>query len=406
MASRIIGAVALAWLACFAYLTLLPDIPDLPGLASRDRVLGTGHLVASLILAALVYLWLVTARPRLSTARAAAIAFGASTGFGLLVELIQFPVPEREPQVSDAVLDAVGSALAVAALAAVSRPTLRRPQVPVITGALGAVLVASTAAAAIWGTTETAAEVRCPGDIPSERLPPAGAVDPAEGDGVPRDAGRVTRGLVALFDFEDLPARDSANGGESGLELAARGDVSPIEPHGVRLAGDDAVLTTDGRAANVTDRIDDAFTLEAWVRPDSLAQSGPARIVSSSDGVALTDVNFHLGQERHCLSVRVDAGGTAADWLLVDDVFARARPAWHVVATYDRGRVRVYVDGERRNDGDLADADLSGWSRDRPLLVGNEATRDRPFHGVIYLVAVYDRALRAGEVARNYAAGI
>ena len=55
--------MTLGWLGCFAYLTLSPQIPDLPGLSGDDRVLGTGHLVASSILAGLVHLWLVLARP-------------------------------------------------------------------------------------------------------------------------------------------------------------------------------------------------------------------------------------------------------------------------------------------------------------------------------------------------------
>ena len=396
-ASRVIGGVTLGWLVCFSYLTLSPEIPDLPGLASGDRVLGAGHLIASFILTALVYLWLVTTFPELPARRTAAIAFGAGAGFGLLVELSQFPVPEREPQVADAVLDVAGSALAVAALATVSRPVLRRPQVPVIAGAFGVMLMASTAAAAVWGTTESPAEARCPGNVADEALR---TVAPARLRHEATD--RIDAGLVALYEFEDEPADDDAGP----LDLVARGEVDHVEPHGVRFADDDAVMSTPGPAEQVADSIDEQFTVEAWVHPDRLTQSGPARIVSSSDGVEMTAVNFHLGQDRHCLSVRVNAGGDEAAWLLFDDVFARRQRAWHVVATYDRGTVRLFVDGEERYEEDLPDADLSRWSRDYPLLVGNEATRDRPFRGEVYLVAVYDRALSASEVAQNHRAGI
>jgi hypothetical protein len=104
--------------------------------------------------------------------------------------------------------------------------------------------------------------------------------------------------------------------------------------------------------------------------------------------------------------VRVDVGGAEAEWLLVEDVFARPQRAWHVVLTYDDGDVTVYVDGERRAGEEFAGADVSGWSRDYPLVVGNEVTRDRPFRGDVYLVAVYDRALPAREVAQNHDAGL
>lgn len=396
-ASRVIGGVTLGWLVCFAYLTLSPRVPDLPGLSSHDRVLGGGHLLASFILTALVYLWLVTAFPRLPARRTAALAFGAASAFGLVVELVQVPVPDREPQLADAVLDVVGSGLAVAALARVSRPALRRPQVPVLTGTFGVVLIMSTAAAAIWGTTESPAEGRCPGAVSAEALP-TGAPS-----SLPHEAAdRIDSGLVGLFDFEDEPAGHSTGP----LDLVPRGAVEHVDPHGVRFLGDDAVMSTPGPAQQLADDIVDQFTLETWVRPDRLGQGGPARIVSISDGVELTDVNVHLGQDRHCLSLRVDAGGPEAEWLLFDDVFARPQRAWHLVATYDRGSVRVFIDGELQFEEELPEADLSGWSRDYPLLIGNEATRDRPFQGEVYLVAVYNRALRAGEVAQNYAAGI
>ncbi|MFS8586808.1 MAG: VanZ family protein, partial [Acidimicrobiia bacterium] len=145
--------MTLGWLGCFAYLTLSPQIPDLPGLSAEDRVLGTGHLVASFILAGLVHLWLVLARPGRGPARTAVTAFAATAAFGLLVELVQFPVPEREPQLADAVLDLVGAAAAVALLARVPVRVLRRPATTVAVGVAGAVLIAGTAAAGVWGTT-------------------------------------------------------------------------------------------------------------------------------------------------------------------------------------------------------------------------------------------------------------
>jgi VanZ family protein len=395
--SRVIGGVTLGWLACFAYLTLSPRIPDLPGLATDDEVLGAGHLVASLILTALVYLWLVSAFPHLSRMRTAAIAFGAATAFGLIVELIQFPVPEREPQLADAGLDLTGSAIAVAALALVSQPTLRRPQMPAIGGTLGAILVATTAAWIVWGSADTPAEQRCPGSVADEPLPAARPADLPFGE-----TGRIDAGLVGLFDFAEGPTGESS----APVDLVAEGSVEPLDPSGIRILEDDAVMSSRGPARQIVDRIVDRFTLEAWVRPDRLTQHGPARIVSNSDGVALSDANFQLGQDRHCLSLRVDAGGPEAEWLLFEDVFDRPQSAWHLVTTYDRGIVRIFVDGERRFEASLRDADLSGWSRDYPLLVGNEVTRDRPFRGDVYLVAVYDRALTASEVAQNYDAGI
>src|SRR5690606_39478593 len=130
----------------------------------------------------------------------------------------------------------------------------------------------------------------------------------------------------------------------------------------------------------VAGRVDDAFTLEAWVRSGDPAQDGPARIVSSSDGTDLADVNVHLGQERHCLSIRIGVGDGDAEWLLVDRVFDRPRRAWHLVVTYERGTVRAYVDGRLRARARTG-GDGPGWVPGRPLLGGDAATGARGVRG-------------------------
>ena len=48
---------------------------------------------------------------------------------------------------------------------------------------------------------------------------------------------------------------------------------------------------------------------------------------------------------------------------------------------------------------------LANWIGDFRLLLANERTGDRPWHGELHLVAIYDRALSAGEVAQNFKAG-
>jgi hypothetical protein len=58
--------------------------PRHPRLASNDRVLGGGHLVASYIPAVLVYLRLDIARPRSPAGRTATLAFDAASAFGLI----------------------------------------------------------------------------------------------------------------------------------------------------------------------------------------------------------------------------------------------------------------------------------------------------------------------------------
>jgi len=48
---------------------------------------------------------------------------------------------------------------------------------------------------------------------------------------------------------------------------------------------------------------------------------------------------------------------------------------------------------------------LNNWDEGYPLIVGNERTLDRPWNGEIYLVAIYNQALRKGGVRRLYQSG-
>ena len=49
--------------------------------------------------------------------------------------------------------------------------------------------------------------------------------------------------------------------------------------------------------------------------------------------------------------------------------------------------------------------DFSDWDPSYHLNVVNDQTRDRPWLGTLYLIAIYDRDLGADEVAQNFAAG-
>lgn len=399
--SHLVGVITVAWLGCFTYLGFAPRLPELPGFSDSDSVAGTGHFLASLILAVLVFLWILTANPLVGRWRAAAAALVLAIGFGAAVELVQAFLPDREPELGDAALDALGALTGVVVVGVAS--TARTAGPVLLTGAeiLGVALVVATVAAIAFRTPPPASQRHCPGDV-AELAPLPSSLD------LPFGAGpRVREGLVALYELTgDSLADKGADTGGTGIDLTPSGSVDPLDPVGVRFSGAGGALASEDGAAGLVNAINDQFTVEAWVRPETLKQYGPVRIVTMSGGSSLEQVNFHLGQERHCLSVRVAAGGDAAEWLVVEDVFRRSQSAWHVAATYSAGRMRAYADGQLVLATTVAPANLDGWSADYPLLIGNELQGDRPFTGDVYLVAVYDRALSAAEVERNRAAGL
>jgi hypothetical protein len=77
----------------------------------------------------------------------------------------------------------------------------------------------------------------------------------------------------------------------------------------------------------------------------------------------------------------------------------------HVVYTRDAsGQATIYLDGLPVS-GEQTDGSLDSWDSGYRLLLGNEASGDRPWLGELYLVAIYDRALSEAEVTQNFGAG-
>ncbi|MEM9712164.1 MAG: PKD domain-containing protein [Actinomycetota bacterium] len=230
------------------------------------------------------------------------------------------------------------------------------------------------------------------------------------------DAGdqRVTDGLLALYDLEE-------GTGTTVLDRAGRGpalDLTITEPDdttwvpgGLRLDAATAIVS-NGPATAVSQAIatSSELTVEAWIEAGNLTQNGPARIVTISDGIR--DRNLTLGQGvsndgSDRVEVRVRSSAT-------DD---NGRPATatgrgtldtdltHVVATRSAdGTTRIYLDGVARSVGSVGGS-LASWDDSFALALGNEPDGSRPWLGTLHLVALYDRALTAGEVEQNALAG-
>jgi O-antigen ligase len=150
----------------------------------------------------------------------------------------------------------------------------------------------------------------------------------------------------------------------------------------------------------------EAFSIELWAATDDADQDGPARLVTSSRGTVHRNVT--LGQAGDALVVRIRTSET--DWNAVDDeltvpgVFADDA-LHHLVVTTDLDTTAVWVDGEPRWRGAGPGGSLRTWNHTYPLLLGNEATGDRPWRGTIAAVTVHDRPLDDDEVTARFRRG-
>jgi hypothetical protein len=170
------------------------------------------------------------------------------------------------------------------------------------------------------------------------------------------------------------------------------------------------VITRAGAATKVIDavQVTEAMTLEAWVRPADDTQFGPSRIASLSQDPYPTGGNFVLGQSADTYESRmrtsntdqygqpglVSTAGTAVPGALTHIVYTRALG----------GAESLYQDGVLVASGTRTGS-LSSWGAGYELALVNEPTVDRGWLGEIYLFAIYDRALDAGEIGGNYTAG-
>jgi hypothetical protein len=382
--SLIVASVA--WVACAAYLGLATRLP-IVGDVDASTWAKWGHVVASMFVAALVYLLIAdTGRPRRDAVIGALVI---TVGAGALLEVLQAVAGTRDPTVIDVVFDTMGALLAVALL---SSPLLSVQAWTRVVTVVVAVMVVVVVPTAIFATPDD--------DTPSCDLQPT-ALDDARAASTGTGSTGSTAAPVASYEFDEGSGSTVADvsGVDPALDLRlSDSKVEWIDGGGLRFDGG---VAESGAARKVTEAVEASgeLTVEAWVRTGDLDQTGPARIVSISDGTQYHQVNVHLGQEGSDLSVRLRT--TCGDFTAatVPKVFRSTSEVLHVAATFADGVERVYVQGKNVGAWRL-DGRIDKWDPTFPLLVGNEATRDRPFDGSVFGVTLSDQAWSSADIAR------
>jgi hypothetical protein len=139
--------------------------------------------------------------------------------------------------------------------------------------------------------------------------------------------------------------------------------------------------------------------LEAIFSPASMDQAGPARIISLADE-ADREPDFALAQDgpdfMFCLKTDAKAATAGPPKLTISS----SDSPLHLTLTYRHGEFIAYQDGmEIARSNDLLGS-LAAW-RSGPLTVGADASGERPWRGIMEALALYNRCLEPGEVARN-----
>jgi glycopeptide antibiotics resistance protein len=201
--------------------------------------------------------------------------------------------------------------------------------------------------------------------------------------------------LFLLWPFDLVPVSKKNNvrwlGTSNGIEFPQEGQVLSLS-------------STESLTGNLL--IGTGFTLEVWVATDNPDQTGPARIVSYS--LDPSKRNFTLGQSKKKLIMRLRTTETSLNGthphMEVDGVFESSDPK-HIVVTYNFSKQSVYVNGDLRKRAEIPGGRFANWNSSHSLVLGNEATGDRPWIGKIFYVAIYNRPLTDHEIHQNYMVG-
>lgn len=196
-------------------------------------------------------------------------------------------------------------------------------------------------------------------------------------------------GLIAHWPFEDETADHALDATGRGHDLSLQGvqRVPGAIGQALRFSGAGSLV----QAPIPEDLQSPAeVTLEAWVRPDA--------IPPGSEGLGilnLGNVLLRLTRDTPSFHVFTDRWGP-----ILADGAVRLGQWYHVVGTYDRREMRIYVNGElagsRERLGDIPRCE-------RPLQLGRQAN---PFVGLIDEAKVHTRRLSREEVSSAFAAAV
>lgn len=220
---------------------------------------------------------------------------------------------------------------------------------------------------------------------------------------------RVSRGLVALYDFSEATGamvRDRA-GTKTPIDLKIEDLDQVRRKEGSLVVRGKTLISSERPPKRLLGAIrkSRAVTIEAWLTPRKLDLTGPARIVTlSKDSV---NRNFTLGQDGDRFDVRFRTERTSDNGIpsTASKSNAVKRALTHVVYTRDRdGNAKIWLNGEADTSKEVTGS-LDNWDGESRLALANEINKSRAWLGTYHLVAIYRRALSADEIQQNFAAG-
>ena len=225
---------------------------------------------------------------------------------------------------------------------------------------------------------------------------------------------RVATNVQALYTFREGEGSAVVNdvsgvGAPLNLTIADTFTVNWLVGGGLDLVTSSSLRSTGSSKLVNACTTSEAVTVEAWSKTDDLTQTGPGpvRIISLSGST--TARNFTFGQDTDIYEMRLrtsDTGTNGASPSLATPASTVTTDLTHT--TYTRasnGSASIFINGVPRIV-DTISGDFTNWDTGYDLILGNEASGDRPWLGELHLVAIYCSALSSAAIQQNQAAGV
>lgn len=161
--------------------------------------------------------------------------------------------------------------------------------------------------------------------------------------------GKSRSGALALYDFEEgsgMMIEDKVTSSPLNLIISDTSDVEWIAG-GLRINGSSLISSADP-AIKISDAVNASkeFTIESWIKPANLTNSGPARIVSMSQDSGFR--NFTLAQQLDGYRMRILRQGSPPNGTPSIEAAGSVKlELAHLAFAIDkRGAATLYLNGE------------------------------------------------------------
>lgn len=218
-------------------------------------------------------------------------------------------------------------------------------------------------------------------------------------------AQRVTNGLVTLYNFQESNGSTVHDvSGQTPIDLSIQnpGNVSWLSGGGLRV-NSSTIIKSNGAATRLNNSMSSSseMTFECWVRPNTINQSGPARIMTCSSNNS--NHNFSVGQNGNTFNSCLRTSSTSNSGQEFNQGSAVVN-LLHYCFTWKNGVEKIYCNGQLIHTGTCSGSP-NNWNSSYGFALCNEFSMDRPWLGDFYLVACYNQELDQNEVNQNFNCG-